>query len=156
MPITTIGTYRIEESASEVMISSVHTPPDYPSSLLIISGASPYAPLQPEMGSDERFQAMEEELTANWMKTDAIELALKAIMDKLEVPIPEESVEEEFNFGQNSRILVNSEMHALGHVKSLLAMPADFDGDCKKGWAFLNSCNIYFTIHGDLFLNEQA
>ena len=46
-----------------------------------------------------QLQAMEEELTANQMKTDAIELALKAIMNKLEVPVPEESVmEEELNF----------------------------------------------------------
>ena len=81
------------------MTSSIHTAPNYPSSPLIISGASPYAPLQPEIDSGERLQAMEEELTANQMKTDAIELALKVIMNKLEVPVPEESVmEEELNF----------------------------------------------------------
>ena len=64
------------------------------------------------MNSDNRLQAMEEELAVNWTKTDAIELALKAIMNKLEVPAPEESaMEEESNFGQNSRVLVNSKMH---------------------------------------------
>ena len=81
-------------------------------------------------------------MTANQMKTDAIELALKAIMNKLEVPVPEESVmEEEFNFRKNSRIPVNSETHALSHVKIKLATPVDFDGDCKKGCSFLNSCD---------------
>ena len=39
-------------------------------------------------------------------------------------------------------------------VKS--ASPADFDGNHKKGWAFLNSCTIYFGICGDQFLNDQA
>ena len=139
------------------MASSLHAAPDYPSSPLIISSASPYTPLQPEMDSNKKFWAMEEELTANQMKTDAIELSLKAIMNKLEVPVPEESImEEEFNFRQNSGILVNSEMHALGHVKIKLATPVDFDGNCEKGWAFLNLCNIYFVICGDLFLNEQG
>ena len=70
------------------------------------------------MDSNERLQAIEEELTANQLKTDAIDLALKAIMNKLEAPVPEESViEEEFNFGRNSGVPVNSETHSLGHVK---------------------------------------
>ena len=77
---------------------------------------------------------MEEELTANQMKTDAIELPLKAIMNRVDVPVPEESVmEEEFIFRQNSGALVNSEMHTLDHVKIKLAMPADFDGNFEKG-----------------------
>ena len=68
------------------------------------------------------------------MKTDAIELALKAIMNKLAVLAPEKSImEDEFNFKQNSGIPVNSEMHALGHVKIKPATPADFDGDGETG-----------------------
>ena len=62
---------------------------------------------------------MEEELTANWMKTEAIELALKAIMNKLEVSVPEElAMEEEFSFKRNSGTPAFSEMHAPSHVKS--------------------------------------
>ena len=53
------------------MTCSVHTAPDY-SSPLIISSALPYASLQPKMDSDERLQAIEEELAANQMKTDVI------------------------------------------------------------------------------------
>ena len=109
MPIATIGTYRLNESTSEAMTSSIHTAPNHPSLLLIISIASPYT-LQPEMDSDDRLCAMEEEVAANQMKTDTIELALKAII-KLEVPALEESVMEEvFIFGQNSRVPVNSKM----------------------------------------------
>ena len=100
------------------------------------------------MDSNKRLQAMDEELTANWMQTDAIELALKAIMNKLEVPVPEElAMEEEFNFRRNSRIRMNSEMHALGYVKIKLAMPAEFNGDHEKSQAFL--VVIYDRIDSD-------
>ena len=133
MPISTIGAYKIEESASEATTSSIHTAPDYPSSLLIISCASPYSPLWPVMDSGKRLQSIEEELTANQIKTDASKLTLKTIMNKLEVPVPEESVrEEEFNFGQNSGIPVNSRTHILGHVKIKLATPVDFNRDHKN------------------------
>ena len=109
------------------------------------------------MNFDERLWAVEEELAANQMKADAIKLTLKAIMNKLELPAPEELViEEEFNFGQHSGVLVNSKMHTLGHVKIKLATPADFDGDHKNGWAFPNLCNIYFVFCSDLFPNKQA
>ena len=74
-----------------------------------------------------------------------------------EVSVPEEpAMEEEFSFGRNSRTPTFSEMHAPGHIKIKPATPVDFDGDCEKGRAFLNSCNIYFAICGDLFPNEQA
>ena len=137
------------------MTSSVHTAPDFPSSLLIISSTSLHALIWPEMDSDKRLRAMEEELTVNRMKTETIDLALKAIMNKLEVPVPEEpSLEEEFNFGRNSGTPAFSEMHAPGHVEVKLATPADFNGDHEKGRAFLNSCNIYFAICGDLFPNK--
>ena len=36
------------------------------------------------------------------------------------------------------------------------AMPVDFDGDREKGCAFFNTCCIYFTVVGDLFLNDQS
>ena len=135
----------------------MHTAPDFPSSPLIISSTPLHAPIWPEMDPDERLRAMEEELTANWMKTEAIELALKAIMNKLEVPVPEEpAMEEEFSFRRNSRTPASFKTHAPSHVKIKPATPADFDRDHEKGRAFLNSCNIYFAICGDLFHVEQA
>ena len=79
------------------------------------------------------------------MKTEAIELALKAIMNKLEVSVPEEpAMEEEFSFGRNSGTLAFSEMHTPSHVKIKPAMPEDFDGDHEKGRAFLN-CSSFLT-----------
>ena len=114
----------------------MHTTPDFPSSPLIISGTSLHALIRPEMDPDERLRAMEEELTANWMKTEEIELALKAIMNKLEVSVPEEpAMEEEFSFRRNSGTLAFSEMHTPSHVKIKPAMPADFDGDREIGRA---------------------
>ena len=41
-------------------------------------------------------------------------------------------------------------------AKAKPAMPADFDGDREKGRAFFNTCCIYFTVVGDLFLNDQS
>ena len=103
MPISTIGIYGIEESASEAITSSVHTAPDYPSTPLIISGPSPYIPLQPKMDSNKGLQAMEEELAANQMKLMQLNWPSKVLMNELEVPAPEESImEEELNFSQNS------------------------------------------------------
>ena len=43
-----------------------------------------------------------------------------------------------------------------GHVKVKPATPSDFDGDCEKGRAFLNTCTIYLAICRDSFLNNQA
>ena len=78
-------------------------------------------------------------------------------MNKLEVSVPEEpAMEEEFSFRRNSETSAFSEMYAPSHVKIKPATPVDFDGDCEKGRAFLNSCNIYFAICSDLFPNKQA
>ena len=34
------------------------------------------------------------------------------------------------------------------------AMPADFNGNQEKGRTFFNTCCIYFTVIGDLFLSD--
>ncbi|KAF8510525.1 hypothetical protein JB92DRAFT_2939053, partial [Gautieria morchelliformis] len=80
------------------------------------------------MDPKDRLQNMEEELTQNQMKTDAIETALQTILAKMSVK--------------------------LAKVKP--ATPVDFDGDQEKGHAFFNTCSIYFAIVGDLFPNNQA
>ena len=77
---------------------------------------------------------MEEKLIANWMKINRIKMALKAVMNKPEVPTLEEPVmEEEFHFSQNLGIPEQSKTHAPTHVKIKPVMPADFNGDHKKG-----------------------
>ena len=70
---------------------------------------------------------MEEELLANWAKTDVIQLALQSIMSKLEIHAEKPRDESEPNFvftedgeGSNS---------GTGHVKIKPASPSDVDGD---------------------------
>ena len=42
------------------------------------------------------------------------------------------------------------------HSKVKPATPADFNSSCKKGYAFLNSCMIYFSICNNHFPNDQS
>ena len=42
----------------------------------------------------------------------------------------------------------------LAKVKPVMAV--DFDGNREKGHAFFNTCCIYFTVIGDLFLSDQS
>ena len=37
-----------------------------------------------------------------------------------------------------------------------LALPSEFDGDCNKGMAFLNSCQVYIRLCPNSFMDEQA
>ena len=37
-----------------------------------------------------------------------------------------------------------------------LATPSDFDGDCKRGHAFLNSCGLFYALCLSDFMNDQA
>jgi hypothetical protein len=107
---------------------------------------------------------MEEELTRNRLKTDAIEAALQNILAKLDAPrVNENAMYEEPSSGraelaeeaENNVGESESEvLRKLSRVKP--ATPPDFDGDREKGRAFLNTCSIYFAICGSLFPNDQA
>jgi len=37
-----------------------------------------------------------------------------------------------------------------------LALPSEFNGDCTKGMAFLNSCQVYIRLCQNSFSNKQA
>jgi len=37
-----------------------------------------------------------------------------------------------------------------------LALPSEFDGDCTKGMAFLNSCQVYICLCWNSFMDKQA
>jgi len=37
-----------------------------------------------------------------------------------------------------------------------LALPSEFNGDCTKGMAFLNSCQVYICLCPNSFTDEQA
>jgi hypothetical protein len=116
------------------------------------------------MDPNDCLQNMEEELTQNRLKTDAIEAAFQNILAKLDAPrVNDNAMHEESSSGraelaeeaENYGGEVESEvLGMLSRVKP--ATPPDFDGDRKKGRAFLHTCSIYFAICGSLFPNDQA
>ena len=77
--------------------------------------------------SEDRLRAMEEELLASQAKTDAIQLALQAIMSKLEATAEKTREESEVNF------IFAEEDEALslgaGQARVKPASPSDFDRD---------------------------
>ena len=85
--VLAIGAFGIRDSNSEIATSSVHTADDCPSSYirLPISELSSHTPLTAEMNSEDHLRAMEEELMKHRMKSDAIEISLQAILDKLNI-----------------------------------------------------------------------
>ena len=98
------------------------------------------------------------------MKSDVIKISLQAILDKLNIlPRKEDIMQSELDFGklESKECLRESQRKADEGMASTLAkvkpaMPADFDGDQEKGCAFFNTCCIYFTVIGDLFLSNQS
>ena len=116
------------------------------------------------MNLEDRLQAMEEELMKHWMKSDAIEISVQAILDKLNIlPRKEDIMQSESDFGklESEGCLRDSQRKADEGTASMLTkvkpvMPADFDGDWEKGCAFFNTCCIYFIVVGDLFLSDQS
>ena len=89
------------------------------------------------MNSEDRLQAMEEELMKHRMKSDAIEISLQAILDKLNIlPRKEEVMQSKLDFGKleskeclgyNRRKADEGTASMLAKVKP--AMPADFNGN---------------------------
>jgi len=74
-----------------------------------------------------RLQAVEEELLANWAKTNAIQLALQSIMSKMEINTEKSREESEVNFALAEEIKGSN--LGMGHVKIKPASPSDFNGD---------------------------
>jgi len=104
--------------------------------------------------SEVRFRAVEEELLVSRAKTDTIQLALQAIMLKLEVNMEKMREESEANFvfaEEDEALRLNA-----GQARAKPASPSDFDGDQEKGRAFINTCRIYFSVCGDSFKGDQA
>ena len=125
-----IGTYGIEGSDSEDVTSSVHTAPGSPSSIveLSIPNSQTAFPFEPKMDSSEvRLQAMEEELLANQVKTDTIQIALQSIMSKLEINTEKPREESKAIFALAEEIKGSN--LGTGHAKIKPASPLDFDGN---------------------------
>ena len=164
--VLAIGVFGIRDSDSEIVTSSAHTADDCPSSHigLPISELSSDTHPTAKMNSEDRLWAMEEELMKYRIKSNAIEISLQAILDKVNIlPRKEDVMQSESDFGKpeseeglgDSRRKADEGMAStLANVKP--AMLADFDGDREKGRAFFNTCCIYFTVVGDLFLSDQS
>ena len=161
----TIGAFGIGDSNSEFATSSVHTAYDSPSSLVSshMSEHVSHTPPTSEMDLEVCFRDMEEELMWNQLKTDRIEAALQAILNKLDVPrCNENAMQDSPGFGivelemseSDGRKVEGREVLKLLKVRPATLM--DFDRDCRKGHASFNTCCIYFAIVGNLFLNDQA
>ena len=116
------------------------------------------------MDLEDCLSNIEEELTWNQLKTDRIEAALQAILNKLDAPWHNENIMQDrpsFGIVELEEMSEDSggraeerEMSKLAKVKPMTL--ADFNGDCRKGCAFFNTCYIYFAIIRDLFPNNQA
>ena len=85
--VPAIGAFRIGASDSEIVTSSAHTADDCPSSYIRLPTLelSSDTPPTAKMNSEDRLWAMEEELMKHQMKSDAIEISLQAILDKLNI-----------------------------------------------------------------------
>ena len=166
MVILAIGAFGIGDSDSEFATSSMHTADDCPSSYigLPILELPSNTPLTAKMTLEDRLWAMEEELMKHQMKSNAIEISLQAILDKLNIlPRKEDVMQSELDFRKSEsedgvinirRKTDEGTASTLAKVKP--AMPADFDGDRERGCTFFNTCCIYFTVVGDLFPNDQS
>ena len=164
--ILAIGAFRIGDSDSEITTSSAHTVDNCPSSYirLPIPELSSDTPPTTEMNSEDHLQAMEAELMKHQMKSDAIEISLQAILDKLNIlPRKEDVMQSKSDFGkpESKEDLGDSQRKADEGMASTLAkvkpvMPADFDSNQEKGCTFFNTCCVYFTVIGDLFLSDQS
>ena len=123
-----------------------------------------HIPPTSEMDPQVHLRNMEEELIQNQLKTDRIEAALQAILNKLGTSqhgenimqdSPSVGIAEPENMLESDGGKVEEE-GASKLVKVRLATPMDFDRDHGKGRVFFNMCCLYFMIVGDLFPNDQA
>ena len=135
--VLAIGAFGIGDSDLEIVTSSTHTADDCPSSYigLPILELPSNTPLTAKMTLEDCLQAMEEELMKHKMKSDAIEISLQTILDKLNIlPRKEDVMQSESDFGKSKDGLGDSQRKADEGTASMLAkvklaMPVDFDGD---------------------------
>ena len=118
-----------------------------------------HAPPTSKMDPEVCLRNMEEELIQNRLRTDKIEAALQAILNKLDTS--PHGMQDSLSFGivEPEKMLESDGGKVEGAPKLANVRPAiltDFNGDCGKGCAFFNMCCLYFMIIGDLFPNDQA
>ena len=120
-----------------------------------VSHAPPTSKMDPEV----RLRNMEEELIQSQLRTDRIEATLQAILNKLDTS--QHGIQDGLSFGiaelEKMSESGSGKMEGAPKLANVRpAIPTDFNGDCRKGREFFNTCCLYFTIVGDLFPNDQA
>jgi hypothetical protein len=106
----------------------------------------------------EHLEALELSLTEERAKTDRIENQLNRLLLLLDPtggnaePAPPGEAPSVQAMDEDTP----SEMNTGRGFQMRPSNPSDFDGDRAKGQSFLNSCNLYFSIAGRAFHNEQA
>ena len=106
----------------------------------------------------ERLEALELSLTEERAKTDRIENQLNRLLALLD-PTGENAEPAPPGEARSVQAMdedTPSEMNTGRGFQMRPSNPSDFDGDRAKGQSFLNSCNLYFSIAGRAFHNEQA
>jgi len=91
---------------------------------------------------------------ASQAKTNAIQLVLQAILLKLEVNTEKIREEPKANFAFAKQSKASSS--GMGQARVKPTSPSYFNGDQKKGRAFLNTFHIHFSVCGDLFKGDQV
>ncbi|KIJ31909.1 hypothetical protein M422DRAFT_266411 [Sphaerobolus stellatus SS14] len=106
----------------------------------------------------EHLNTLELTLAEEHVKTKQMENQLQCILELLN---PTRATAEPAPSGEALSVNMmdedtQSEMSAGRGFQMRPSNPSDFDGDHEKGQAFLNSCNLYFSIAERAFQNEQA
>ncbi|KIJ53149.1 hypothetical protein M422DRAFT_242265 [Sphaerobolus stellatus SS14] len=119
-----------------------------------MSGQATGALSQADVDAFRCLAAVEAALAKERQKTDRIQAALEILLQRT------------LNLGDTSALEVNEqgtteedrslEDRGQNSFQMKPSNPPDFDGDQAKGQGFLNSCNLYFSITGGSFPNEQA
>ena len=99
---------------------------------------------------------IELELAESQARSEAMGQALEAILHKLNINSETVSLKQPEICKSPLGTPRSDSGMSTRHVKVKPVTTLDFDGDCKKGRAFLNTCTIYLAICGDSFSNNQA
>jgi Retrotransposon gag protein/Zinc knuckle len=139
----------LEVRNSEVQTLS-GTPSSYTSANPDIMDAEPPDAMQRLAALEDEFQRRQEE--ANQRHEELLTI-LQTLRPRSNPTLPQPTVP---NFEpelatEPPRVTTNSEVNK--RVKA--ALPSDYDGNRKNGQTFLNSCQLYIELSGEVFTNDQ-
>ncbi|KIJ43942.1 hypothetical protein M422DRAFT_252439 [Sphaerobolus stellatus SS14] len=150
--ITNIRTFGLtDESTDTSVVTAPESPSQQPVGILLGN--------LPTMTTEvDHLNTLELSLTEEQAKTDRIENQLNRLLALLD-PTGENAELAPPGEAPSVQAMdedTPSEMNTGRGFQMSSSNPSDFDGDRAKGQSFLNSCNLYFSIAGRAFHNEQA